>query len=108
LLSIYQNFGEKNGWESLVQRIALGAIKDVTTEYVAFDFFRIRNKIQTDIEARVREHLREFGFTLKKGLLIDIQVNQGFDKAIKETEVIRQRQTEYVFQKLNEEVLGQT
>lgn len=43
LVSIYNHFGQKGGWRALVQRIALGAIKDVTTEYVAFDFFRIRN-----------------------------------------------------------------
>lgn len=40
--------------------------------------------------------------------MIDVKVNEGFDRAIKETEVVRQRQTEYVFLKLNEEVLGKT
>ena len=45
LLLIYQSFGGKGGWKELVTKISLGAIKDVTTKYVAFDFFRIRNEI---------------------------------------------------------------
>lgn len=40
--------------------------------------------------------------------MISVEVNSGFDQAIKETEVVRQRQTEYVYLKLNEEVLGKT
>jgi len=73
----------------LVQRIALGAIKDITTQYEAFDFFRVRNDIQVDIEENIKLHLKEFGFTLKKGLLISVTVESGFDTAIKETEVVR-------------------
>jgi hypothetical protein len=43
LVRIYKRFGGKDAWQSLVTRISLGAIKDTTTKYDAFDFFRVRN-----------------------------------------------------------------
>jgi hypothetical protein len=38
--------------------------------------------------------------------MMTVSVNRGFDQAIKETEVVRQRQDEFVYKKLNAEILG--
>lgn len=39
---------------------------------------------------------------------MSVTVNSGFDKAIKETEVVRQRQDEYKYRQINQQILGKT
>ena len=54
LVRIYKSIGGRESWQKLVTKIALGSIKDTTTKYLAFDFFRVRNEIQAEAEQNVR------------------------------------------------------
>jgi len=107
---IYEKLGdnEEGEWDLVIERVALGSIKDVTQKYEAFDFFRNREEIGRNVEVNLRKSLKEFGFDLINCLMLDVGVQGGFDTAIKATEVVRQRQDQYIHRMESEEIQGQT
>jgi len=87
ILFIYEHFGKE--WLTLVDNIMVSVVKDVAAEFKAFSFFRHRAAIGRRYQEAIRNALGNFNFEVTAGLILNINVPEHFDEAIKVTERVR-------------------
>jgi regulator of protease activity HflC (stomatin/prohibitin superfamily) len=74
----------------------------------AFDFFRAREGIIQAIQEETRDNLKTLGFTVITLNIMNVDIPDKFNAAVKKTQIIKQNQEKYNYTKAIEEIKGLT
>ena len=89
LIDFYEKYEE--GYITLVEHISESSAKEASQNFIAFQFFQNRTLLGDAIEARVKNNLKLFGITVKRVIVLNIDVSTLFNEAIKATQIIKQK-----------------
>lgn len=90
LIRLYRDVEMQAGWEELYTNIAGMAIRDVTSRFLAFDFFTQRNEISEQMKTKINQNLQRVYADVLMFELVNLEIAETFANAIEMTQVAAQ------------------
>lgn len=92
LIRLYRDVGdgENGGWEDLYTKMTQHAIRDVTSKFMAFQFFTERNVISESMKTRINTDLQRVYADVHQFELVNMEIPDTFGIAIEMTQVAAQ------------------
>ena len=106
---IYARYGEPiTNWRRVIDKVTIASVNNAFQNIEAFDLFRKREEVITSVEKEVRENFKRLGFTLQKLMILNIDIPQKFNAAVKKTQIVKQNQEKFNYTIAIEEIKGTT
>ena len=106
---IYARYGEPiTNWRRVIDKVTIASVNNAFQNIEAFDLFRKREEVITSVEKEVRENFKRLGFTLQKLMILNIDIPQKFNAAVKKTQIVKQNQEKFNYTIAIEEIKGST